>query len=50
MTTTRRKSICLTAEDERELIRLAAHFGESESAVVRRAIILLYYITFQKPE
>jgi len=53
MTTTRRKSICLTAEDERELKLLASHFGENESQVIRRAIMLLYFVMLveqKKPE
>jgi Ribbon-helix-helix protein, copG family len=45
-TTQKRTTIALTKQDLRELDELAQYFGENTSGVIRRAVILLHYITF----
>lgn len=47
-TTIKRTQFALNKEDIRELEALSKHFGETHSAVIRRALILLNYITFQR--
>lgn len=47
-TTVKRVSFALTKEDLRELEKLSTHFEETPSQVIRRALILLNYVTFLK--
>lgn len=49
-TTTKRKNLCLTKVDERQLARLVDYFEESESQIFRRALILLYHVSFTMRE
>lgn len=44
--TEKRIMFSATKEDLRELNALAEHFGENQSAVIRRALILLHHITY----
>lgn len=44
--TTKRISIALTKEDVREIKLLCDFFEETQSAIIKRAIIILHYITF----
>ena len=44
-TTVKRITLALSKEDLKELEFLNNHFGESASQVMRRALILLHYIT-----
>jgi hypothetical protein len=45
-TTVKRIHLGITKEDEREIKALCNHFNENTSQVIKRAIILLNYITF----
>lgn len=45
-TTEKRLTIAFTREQLRELEVLTEKFGESPSAVIHRAILILHYITF----
>lgn len=47
-TTNKRTHFALSKEDIRELDNLAEFFGETHSAVIRRSLILLNYLTFSK--
>jgi hypothetical protein len=44
--TEKRVSFALSKEDSKELDKLSSHLGEGYSAVIRRALILLHYVTF----
>lgn len=46
-TTAKRISLALTIEDIRELEILCNFFKENQSQVIKRALILLHYITFK---
>jgi metal-responsive CopG/Arc/MetJ family transcriptional regulator len=46
--TVKRLTISLTKEDLAELDFLATKFGESRSAVYRRALIMLHTLTLEK--
>jgi hypothetical protein len=48
-TTIKRLNLSLTKEDIRELEFLTSHFGQTQNEVIRRALLLLYYIT-TKPD
>ncbi len=45
--TVKRVHLSLSKEDLAELKLLCEHFGESQSMVIRRALILLHYITLK---
>jgi hypothetical protein len=47
-TTTKRFHWCLSAQDARDVQELVEHFGETQSGVMRRAILFLHYVTFNK--
>lgn len=49
-TTIKRTHFALSEQDRRELDALSKHFGETHSAVMRRALILLNHITFGDKE
>lgn len=49
-TTQKRIHLSLTKENLRELDLLCNHFGENKSEVIKRALIILHYITFNKNE
>lgn len=46
-TTTKRISFCLTRQIEREITFLMEHFGETQTAVIHRAIQHFYYTMIQ---
>ena len=45
--TIKRIKMALTKADQEQLESLSKHFGENISGVMRRALILLHYLTFQ---
>lgn len=45
-TTMKRIHLSLTKEDLRQLETLGSYFEETNSQVIKRALILLHYITF----
>jgi len=45
-TTTKRKTFCFTKRHQEEFNALCKEFGESEAAVMRRAITFLYNTIF----
>jgi len=45
-TTKKRVCLALTKQDLCELEKLMAHFEETQTKVIQRALILLHYITF----
>jgi hypothetical protein len=47
-TTAKRISIALTKEDVFELESMCDRFGENQTEVIKRALILLHYITFNE--
>jgi len=46
--TIKRTHLSLTKETLRQLDELALEFGESKGEVMKRAITILYYITFKE--
>jgi hypothetical protein len=49
-TTVKRISLSLTRGDIRDLDELTAHFQETSTQVVKRALLMLQYVTFMNAE
>ena len=49
-TTSKRIHLALTEQDVKEIELLKEHFNETTSQVMKRALILLSYITFTQQE
>lgn len=48
--TIRRVCFCVSKETSNQLAQMCEEYGENQSQVIKRALTLLHYITFNKNE